>query len=318
MISRQSGKGNTIGLCAQISVWALMIVLPIYLAYQLIPQDNHSLGRDLIRQPAGQLITAKSRTALKALFDRQDYLLSEVRRQKKSVPRLFLKKLPNDLNEEKNIGLKKSLFIRAVLPLILRVNERIVADRARVLAISKNLNEGKPVKKDEIVWLTMLSEKYGFSYNDPKKLLVRLDVIPVSLALAQSIQESGWGTSRFARQGNALFGQRTWSSESVGMLPEAIEEDAGFKVKSFSKLYDSIQAYAHNLNTNNSYQYFRARRATLRGNQNLNGYALTGALLAYSEEAEDYISAIQVVIKSNRLQDFDGVRLSDDRADQRS
>lgn len=314
MISSGSHKYNTLSFITQLLAWVVTLVLPAYLAYILIPGGLEPVGSgwEAKKSPTEEQITLKSRKDLELLFGKAGYLLPEVRGQKQDVPRLFLRGLPEDLSEENNIQLKKSLYIRTVLPLILRVNETIHEDRSRVIAISESLDNGLRVPESDINWLTELSKKYGFSYNEPKKLLLRLDVIPVSLALAQSIQESGWGTSRFALHGNALFGQRTWSSEGDGMVPVDREDGASFKVRRFAGLLDSIKGYAHNLNTNRSYTYFRSRRKALRSNDHpLNGYVLTGTLLAYSEEAEDYISAIQAVIKSNRLQDFDGVRLSD-------
>ncbi|MEH6629540.1 MAG: glucosaminidase domain-containing protein [Halopseudomonas aestusnigri] len=292
----------------------MTLVLPAYLAYSLIPGSfEHGVsGWEAKKSSTEVHKTLKSRKDLELLFSKVGYFLPEVRGQKKNVPRLFLRGLPEDLSEENNIQLKKSLYIRTVLPLILKVNETIREDRNRVIAISENLDNGVRVPESDINWLTELSKIYGFTYNEPNKLLLRLDVIPVSLALAQSIQESGWGTSRFALYGNALFGQRTWSSEGDGMVPDDREDGASFKVRRFTGLLESIKVYAHNLNTNRSYTYFRSRRKALRSNDHpLNGYVLTGTLLAYSEEAEDYISAIQAVIKSNRLQDFDGVKLSD-------
>ncbi|WP_419903084.1 glucosaminidase domain-containing protein [Kiloniella sp.] len=292
-------------------------MFPAYLAFNLIPGSVEPAltGVGAPRQQAKEGLELKSRKDLELLFSNADYLLPQIRSHGRDVPRIFLRGLPEDLNEEKNIQLKKSLFIRTVLPLILSVNETILADRNRVIAISKSLERGISVPEEDIVWLTELSKKYGFTYNEPNKLLLKLDVIPVSLALAQSIQESGWGTSRFAREGNALFGQRTWSSEGSGMVPVKREDGASFKVKSFAGLLDSIQGYAHNLNTNRSYKYFRARRKALRSNSHpLNGYVLAGTLLAYSEEAEEYVAAIQAVIKTNRLQEFDGAKLSDARS----
>ncbi len=304
----------SLGVFAQALAWAMAVVLPVLLAYGLMPRD---VAPDLVSdrlstgQPTARFLPSESRQELERLFRENDYLLSAVRQQKQEVPRLFVDGLPKDLIEEQNIQSKKNLFIQIILPLVLRVNEKILDDRRRVISLLSKMAEDVAIAKHEITWLSSLSESYGFSYNDPDKLLLRLDTIPVSLALAQSIQESGWGTSRFALNGNALFGQRTWSTGSKGMVPTARGEGQAFKVKSFPGLIDSIEAYVHNLNTNRSYKYFRARRKAMRSDRRpLSGYVLTGTLLAYSEEAESYIAAIQAVMKSNQLQDFDGAKLS--------
>ena len=146
---------------------------------------------------------------------------------------------------------KKKSFIQIILPLILEENNRIIVDRKKLFSIlNKNKNS-----KDEILWLNKKFKQYGVLNKDIPTLKVRMDIIPVSLAIAQAAKESGWGTSRFAIEGNALFGQWTWSGE--GIKPAGVGSDAKFKVMKFNVLKASVRAYQRNLNTHSSYKEFR-------------------------------------------------------------
>ena len=136
-----------------------------------------------------------------------------------------------------------------------------------------------------------------------------MDIVPVSLAIAQAAKETGWGTSRFAIEGNALFGQWTWSGE--GIKPAGVDpEDSNHKVMKFKVLKASVRAYQRNLNTHGSYRQFRSTRANMRDNdEDLDSLLLADYLDKYAATGKEYTKIIKQIIKQNNLQDFDKVKL---------
>ena len=135
-----------------------------------------------------------------------------------------------------------------------------------------------------------------------------MDEIPVSLAIAQAAKETGWGTSRFAQEGNALFGQWTWSGE--GLKPKESDENEGHKVMKFNVLQASVRAYQRNLNTHQTYKKFRLARAKLRDAEKpLDSIILSEYLNKYAETGKEYVKVLQKIIKQNDLKDFDNAKL---------
>jgi Bax protein len=135
-----------------------------------------------------------------------------------------------------------------------------------------------------------------------------MDIIPTSLAIAQAAKETGWGTSRFAQEGNALFGQWTWSGE--GLKPKEAKEGADHKVMKFNILQASVRAYQRNLNTHSSYKGFRTARAELRDSKKpLDSIKLSSYLDKYAETGSQYVEVLQKIIIQNKLKDFDDAKL---------
>ncbi len=249
--------------------------------------------------------------AVTARFDLAGYDLSAVRNAVAPVPRVYLQALPHGLSELTSVAAKKRLFVQAILPIILKVNEEIAAARWRVQRLGSRLMWADSVAPADRQWLERMAERYGTEPFDIPSLLVRMDVVPPSLGLAQAALESGWGTSRFVREGNALFGQYTYKSV-MGMMPERRDEDRRHRVRRHDTLLASVQSYVHNLNTHVAYEDFRERRARLRSAGRLiGGYDLAGQLEAYSERRAAYIEDIRRVIRQNGLSDFDRAWLND-------
>ena len=233
------------------------------------------------------------------LFDDLGYDLKGVRAGQKVKP-IYLTKLPRDLKYLGDTKKKRELFIKIVLPLILSENEKIQDDREKLFKIlSKNFNT-----VGERVWLKRRFKEYKIEDRDLAKLKMRMDIIPVSIALAQAANESGWGTSRFALEGNALFGQWTWSKK--GISPKNKDPDQSHKILQFQILKASVRAYKNNLNTHNAYQEFREVRAQLRqeGKQII-GLDLTKYLKNYAGIGEKYVTILESIIENNALTDFD-------------
>ena len=171
----------------------------------------------------------------------------------------------------------------------------------------KIINKSNNTKLEK-KWLEKKYKQYGVSSKDLSVLKVRMDEVPVSLAIAQAAKETGWGTSRFAQEGNALFGQWTWSGE--GLKPKEADEDKGHKVMKFNVLQASVRAYQRNLNTHRSYKNFRLARAELRDQgAQLDSIILSKFLNTYAETGEKYVDVLQKIIKQNNLKDFDDSKL---------
>ena len=237
------------------------------------------------------------------LFADLGYDLQGVRAGQKVKP-IYLTKLPKDLKTLGDTKTKRELFIKIVLPLILDANKQITEDRKKLFRIlGKNFNT-----VGERVWLNRRFKEYKIEDHDLAKLKMRMDTIPVSIALAQAANESGWGTSRFALEGNALFGQWTWSKK--GISPKNKDPNQSHKILQFQILKSSVRAYKNNLNTHNAYQEFREVRAKLRQeNKQIIGLDLTKYLSKYSAIGKQYVMIIEDIIEKNSLTDFDKANL---------
>ena len=242
---------------------------------------------------------------LRGHFTEHGYILDQVRYGAGEVPRLLLANLPVDLTDIKTIEVRKALFIQAILPLILRANEDIAADRERLRDMARNNNWSDT----DAAWLGQLALRYGTEPGEVDELLRRVDVIPPSLALAQAAEESGWGTSRFAVEGNAVFGQWTFDPDK-GLVPIYRTEGAQHLVRSFEGLLASVAGYMRNLNSHDAYAAFRNRRKQMRDDIGaLDASLLANTLLYYSEGRRDYVRKIREIIDGNELTAFDDARL---------
>ena len=251
-------------------------------------------------------------TTLKARFVRLGYSLTAVRRGKFDVPRLFVTQLPKDFPQITSTTQRKELFLLSVLPLVLRVNERLGRDRSRLLQIERQMETTQKLNEDDAAWLAELADLYSVEPGDIRSLTLRVDQVPVSLALAQAAIESGWGTSRFATLGNALFGQWTENPDVRGLLPAKRGENQFHRVRAFSKLIRSVWKYALNLNTHPAYARFRLRRSeTRQAGGSLSGNLLALTLTQYSERGTAYTEELRTIIRANRLSEFDDAKLID-------
>jgi len=244
-----------------------------------------------------------SASTIEQLFQDTGYNLDDVRKTKLVKP-VKLSLLPNEIKMIESTKKRKNLFIQIILPLIIEENDRIKFNRKKLFSIlNKNHNSN-----DEKKWLNEKFKQYGVLNKDLSTLKVRMDTVPASLAIAQAAKETGWGTSRFALEGNALFGQWTWSGE--GIKPADADSNATHKIMKFKILKSSIRAYQRNLNTHSGYKEFRMARAALRDNRrNLDGLILATYLNRYAETGAEYVRVIKQIIKQNNLTDFDNVKL---------
>lgn len=210
-------------------------------------------------------------------------------------------KLP-DFNQYKDLKQKKNHFFEYLRPLADKANQEVMHDRLKLIALKKQSN----LSQSDINWLKKTALAYKVKKTSQaaeiNALLNRVDIIPSSMLLAQAAHESAWGSSRFAREGNNLFGQWCYK-KNCGLVPKKRSKGKHHEVKVFSSAYDSIKAYLHNLNTNFSYKTLRHLREQLRtNNKKITGTALSAGLVHYSERRLAYVKDIQKMIKANHLE----------------
>ena len=240
---------------------------------------------------------------IEELFKSTNYTLEDVRKNKLVKP-ISLTLLPAEIKKIENTKKRKDFFIQIILPLVIEENNNIRLDRKKLFSI---LNKSKNTIAEN-TWLNSKFKQYGVLNKDLSTLKIRIDEVPVSMAIAQAAKETGWGTSRFAQEGNALFGQWTWSGE--GIKPLKADDESTHKVMKFNVLQASVKAYQRNLNTHTSYKEFRGARAELRDKgKKLDSIILTEYLDKYAETGKEYVKILQQIIKQNNLRDFDDAKL---------
>lgn len=210
-----------------------------------------------------------------------------------------------DLASIENIPERKQAFIDFLRPIVEYENERILKQRKRLLGILERLQEGEEIPAHEHAWLVEQAERYRVKADDvllrARRLRDRIDMVPISLALAQAALESGWGTSRFARQGNNLFGQ--WCFEDgCGIVPKQRPEHARYEVQAFNTVGESVRSYMRNLNSHPAYAPARRIRAAARDEgRRPTGMEMAAGLVNYAAIGETYVEHVRTVIRRNNL-----------------
>jgi len=252
-------------------------------------------------------ITPKPRlsaNAIEQLFKDTKNDLKEIRKTKLVNIDNSIDRLPKQIRNIENIKERKKLFIQIVLPLIIEENIKIRLDRKKLFSILNKSNNSIIEKK----WLDNKFKQYGVVNRDLAALKIKMDEIPASLAIAQAAKETGWGTSRFALEGNALFGQWTWNGE--GIKPTLAGNNTKHRIVKFKILQASVRAYQKNLNTHSSYREFRKARAIQRDNNGkLNSLKLVKYLDKYAETGKEYTIILKKIIEQNSLTEFDDVNI---------
>ena len=213
----------------------------------------------------------------------------------------------------------KKEFVKTLLPLISYENRKISLERSRLQSIKDFLINFNTLTKSEIQFLEKISKKYRLKIINKHKLdivnelLELVDIIPNSIVLAQAANESGWGTSRFAREHNALFGEYTYDF-SNGVVPLLRKEGEKHLVKAFDSYDKSVQSYFNNLNSHYAYKDFRTVRKIMRKNNNFNNInLLVNELDTYAAD-ENYINTIKSIIHINKLDILDNFSYADTKS----
>jgi uncharacterized FlgJ-related protein len=257
------------------------------------------------------------------LFEKLNYTPEAWQAGIREVPRVYLPLIGErwgaETSKEVSVENKKRLFFRGLAPLILRANELILMDRELLGKLRSSFSQNKPIAEKDQVWIKKLAQVYRINLDGDQvtgalieDLWKKVDIVPVSLALAQAAEESGWGTSRFAAEGNAVYGQWTWGDNAI--KPEQQRKELGnYGIAAFESLQQSVCAYMLNLNTHNAYERLRNKRAELRNkNQKITGLQLAETLTKYSERGEEYVQGLKSMINSNKLAPADDAYLSND------
>jgi Bax protein len=274
------------------------------------------LGVAQVSQSRVRTVEIEKALDLEFFYSEIGYTLAAVRNEGASVPAVDLTAFPDNWLTLDASPRRSRLFLKSILPLALIANEAIAQERARLETVQDVLNNGKPLSRRDETWLADTLQRYGLDSTVLDKgsdaaaaaLLPRIDAVPVSLVLAQAAIESGWGSSRFAYEGNALFGQWTYNGE--GMVPDGGQRQGFNRVASFPDLLSSVEAYMRNLNSHEAYAAFRDLRAQQRkAGEALDGYALATKLTAYSEKGEAYVTSLQQLITQHNLTDLREAKL---------
>lgn len=283
----------------------------VYLGWQVIRDLEPARGGGAAGPPLSPL-TARSAEQLADRLDALGYNWPPGG----PVPRIHVRTLPNDL-DTLAVERRKGVFFRSLLPLVLRENADLRQQRRRLQSLLGSGGLPPPDSADGR-FLQRMQERFRVA-GDPseaelrRRLLRRVDTVPPSLALAQAANESGWGTSRFTREGNNLFGEWTYQP-GEGMMPARREEGATHRVRAFADLQASVRGYMHNLNTGSAYQGLRQRRARARADGSApDGLDLAGGVLRYSERGEAYVREIRAMIRQNNLHRLPELELADTR-----
>ncbi len=235
--------------------------------------------------------------------------LRDLRSHENAVPRYLHGTLPKNLSKT-DPKRRKATFLRIVLPIIAQSNEVITKDRAHMLVLLAKLENGSELSALDRIWLHRLSRRYRTTPNAHATLRYRVDTVPASLAIAQAALETGWGRSRFANSGNALYGEWTFGT-ARGIVPSDRPENADHKIRSFDNLLHSVSGYMNNLNSHRAYRRFRSIRANARASgETADSRKLAKTLRAYGKGDPKYTTKLSALISANRLREFDDVRLA--------
>ncbi|WP_289297883.1 glucosaminidase domain-containing protein [uncultured Reyranella sp.] len=264
-------------------------------------------GNAVRRHVQVRAISPRTADELAGFFRDVSYTLTDIR-QGEAVPPYKVDRVPADLGN-KDGNARKMLFITALLPVILEVNQRVLADREQLLYLRDKLySTPQMLTAIERIWLDDLADRYDTSADKIDELVRRVDIVPPSMAIAQGGVESGWGTSFAARTGNALYGQ----IQAVGRHSVSVPWKPGAGMpQPFADVGESTEAYITNLNTHPAYAGFRNERAAMRARGEApDGFRLIGSLLRYSERGQEYVQFVRQIMRENDLRDFDKARLS--------
>ena len=237
----------------------------------------------------------------------ESYYAGAESEEKTYVNPIFARNLPADLDQLQPKD-KTDIFISLIAPEALRVNDRIREERDELLFFARKMKTFHSLTAKEKWRLNYLYKKYKVTNRNFEELLIRVDLIPPSLIIAQAITESGWGTSRFAQEGNGLYGQHVSGKSKAKYI---LSLHGNVKVAAFDSIFEATLSYAENLNSHRAYSVLREVRAEFRENAKmLDGADMARGLLHYSEIGERYIKDIQYIIERYNLKDFDTAQLN--------
>lgn len=277
----------------------------------LMASAAHDLQAELYKNRFSGLADAPDFNTLDDFYNAHGFTLAKAAETVETPP-LFLNTLPRSLANGHDIPRRKRLFISLMLPHVLAANDEIKADRRRLKFVIASFSDAVGVIDQDIAWLFQKFADYGVKDFSTDRLLARMDVIPPALAIAQAAKESGWGGSRFAQAGNALYGQWTWNPAHKGIVPRERPKGKTYRVRAFDSVLDATRAYMLNLNANRAYGGLRERRLQRRkAGKPITGIALTEKLEGYSAIGKRYVRALKSLIRDNKLANLNSAKLGE-------
>lgn len=209
-----------------------------------------------------------------------------------------------DFAEIYDVNERKREFFAYLLPAIEETNQRILAQREMLATLHDKYRAGETLSREERDWISRLADYYRVDADSMQQrfqvLARRVDIVPETVVLIQAANESGWGTSRFAREGLNFFGQWCWT-EGCGIVPAARPDGQVYEVRRFESMEASVVAFVRNLNTHFAYQELRAMRLEERQmDDRVSSDTITAGLMSYSERGQDYIDELNQMIRINQ------------------
>lgn len=262
----------------------------------------------------GTFVNASKTSQLQRYFKEVGYDMLPHLTEKKPVPRIFVQSVPVDFNKEKYDEIRPALFYEMMLPVILKANEALLAEREQVLALKKEFDVNKDLTTESMESLKKWIEKYDVKLSDDldtlfNTLIPRVDGVTPTLLLTMAAEDSGFGTSRYAREYNAVFNQRDWNGN--GAVPdEKQKEGPQYRIKIFPSLYEAVLSQIHYLNTNGYFENYRIARAKYRRTDNLmRGYSVAHLLINFPYRPMKYPDIIKHLILQYELTPLDAQSL---------
>lgn len=284
----------------------------------------HFFGDDMpaVEKTADGVFIPPVKTAqLQRIFREYDYDMIHHLKENKPVPRLFVQSVPEDFNREKYDEVRPALFYEMMLPVILKANETLAAERERLMRLKREFDDTGDLSAQSMDELREWVKRYDVKPSDDldtlfNSLIPRVDGVTPTLLLTMAAQDSGFGTSRYAREYNAVFNQRDWDGR--GAVPdEAQKEGPQYRIKVFNSLYDAVISQIHYLNTNGYFENYRiAREKYRRSNNPMRGYSIAHLLINFPYKTFKYPDIIKHLILQYELTPLDFQALADRQPDQ--
>jgi len=264
-----------------------------------------------VRETEGSLFVSAAKTdQLQRYFKKIGYDMLPHLKEKKPLPRLFVQSVPKDFNKEKYDDVRPALFFEMMTPIILKANEALASEREQVLSLRKEFDENgdlTPESMEELnKWITRYDVKPSDDIDTLFNILIpRVDGVTPTLLLTMAAEDSGFGTSRYAREYNAVFNQRDWNGN--GAIPdEKQKEGPQYRIKIFPSLYEAVVSQIHYLNTNGYFENYRMARAKYRRSHNLmRGYSVAHLLINFPYRPMKYPDIIKHLILQYEITPLD-------------
>jgi len=287
--------------------FAATCLVAIGVSVASIPTDARTPSSAIQNYPFGDSLYVNSKTDIFSYFEKTNYRWPI--ESTSTLPNVIIENIPHDLNTINDTHTKKVTFLQILLPVVL-AEQRWIRNQRKNLAL---LLAADQLDEQVNIQIEDLYKEYKIKKDQPKQskknaLLEKYDELPVTLVLAQAAIESGWGTSRFAREGNSLFGE--WTFDGTGIIPNGRTSGKTHRIKAFNTLQNSVKSYMKNINSNNAYRDLRKARLKMRENsQSLDARILASGLDKYSEKGSAYVDSLLKVLNTKEFLSIEALKI---------